>query len=744
MKRFLLWVVVLNLLQQLAIAQNHKISAVPNRTIDSLLTVLKTAKEDTNKVWVLNKLSREYTNLSEYSKSMLYSKEAIKIASAIESATSQAAVKKAAQKGRANAYNNIGIIYNEQGSFDKALESHFASLKINEELQDKKGISASMNNMGLIYDKQGNNDKALESHLASLKIKEETGDKKGAAASFNNLGLIYHKQGNYEKALEFQFKALKLGEEIGNKGVIGNAYNNMGNIYNSQGKNEKALESYFASLKIKEANGDKKGIAVANNNIGNIYLRQNKIEEARKTLFASLSIAKEIGLKERMKRSYELLSLCDSATGNWKGAFEYHRLYSQINDSMFNEQSSKQIAEMQTKYDTEKKEQEIILLTKDKALQQSILLQQLLLGKQNENEINILNKDKEIKTLALSQRESDLRRQKLETEAKAKEVTLLNKDKEIKGEVHKAALEKQTMQRNGFIAGFALMLTLAGMSYRSYRNKRNAHEIIKLQKAEVEHQKSLVDEKNRDITDSINYAKRLQQAILPSEKSVKENLNDSFIVYNAKDIVAGDFYWMEKKEELVFFAAADCTGHGVPGAIVSVVCSNALNRTVKEFGLTVPSKILDKVRELVIETFEKSESEVKDGMDISLCAINKRTNEITWAGANNPLWYVSNDELKEIKPDKQPIGKHEAARPFTSHTLQLNKGDLIYLFTDGFADQFGGRKGKKFMTKNMKELFLSIAQKPLSEQKEILNTTFLEWKGNLEQVDDVCIVGVRI
>src|SRR3989344_6059231 len=239
MKRLLLWVVIMNLLQHLAIAQTNKTSGEPNRIIDSLLTVLKTAKEDTNKVKALNKLSREYTNFSEYDKSIKYSKEALKTAILIESGTSQATVKKAAQKGMANAYNNIGIIYNEQGNFNKALENHFASLKIN----------------------------------------EETGDKKGTAASFNNLALIYHKQGNYEKALEFQLKALKLGEEIGNKGIIWNAYNNIGNIYNSQGKSEKALESYSASLKIKEVIGDKKGVAIAYNNIGNIYLKHNKIEE---------------------------------------------------------------------------------------------------------------------------------------------------------------------------------------------------------------------------------------------------------------------------------------------------------------------------------------------------------------------------------------------------------------------------------------------------------------------------------
>lgn len=299
------------------------------------------------------------------------------------------------------------------------------------------------------------------------------------------------------------------------------------------------------------------------------------------------------------------------------------------------------------------------------------------------------------------------------------------------------------------------------------------------EKKEVEHQKELVEEKNKEILDSITYAKRLQEAILPPLKIVKEYLPESFILYKPKDIVAGDFYFMEsfaeasdskgKNNNHVVFAAADCTGHGVPGAMVSVVCSNALNRAVKEFKLTDPGLILDKVRELVVETFEKSESEVKDGMDISLCILDTSNNELKWAGANNPLWVVKkgqeaedkgqvkrdekiNDSsliahglsLIEIKPDKQPIGKYAEARPFTTHTVQLQKGDTIYIFTDGYEDQFGGDKGKKFKSANMKKLLLDISSENMETQREKISFEFEKWKGELEQVDDVCVIGVRI
>ena len=229
------------------------------------------------------------------------------------------------------------------------------------------------------------------------------------------------------------------------------------------------------------------------------------------------------------------------------------------------------------------------------------------------------------------------------------------------------------------------MILLAFFIFRGYRQKQKANEIITFQKEEVEHQKMLLEEKNKDILDSITYAKRLQEAILPPMKLIKEFFRESFVLYKPKDIVAGDFYWMEHRGDIVFIAAADCTGHGVPGALVSVVCSNALNRTVKEFHITEPGKILDKVRELVVETFEKSESNVQDGMDISLCCINTGTNELQWSGAYNSLIYIQRGEMHELVGDKQPIGKSDKANPFKTHSIQLEKGDSLYLYSDGIC-----------------------------------------------------------
>jgi serine phosphatase RsbU (regulator of sigma subunit) len=275
-------------------------------------------------------------------------------------------------------------------------------------------------------------------------------------------------------------------------------------------------------------------------------------------------------------------------------------------------------------------------------------------------------------------------------------------------------------------------------------------------------QKEIIEQSHREIKDSINYAKRIQSAILPPNKVVMKYLVRSFILYKPKDIVAGDFYWMESLQqsnnrELILVASCDCTGHGVPGAMVSVICNNALNRSVREFKLTDPGEILNKTREIVIQEFEKSDDDVQDGMDISLAVldINKKDNLIAgkWAGANNPLWILrkKTGAIEEIKADKQPIGKYDKLEDFNTHEVALNKGDSIYLFTDGFQDQFGGNSdedrekgGKKFKPARFKNLLISIKDQPMDQQKELIDQAFNDWKGRLDQVDDICIIGIQV
>jgi serine phosphatase RsbU (regulator of sigma subunit)/tetratricopeptide (TPR) repeat protein len=696
----------------LSLAQQVKPSDPRNRTFDSLQKSLKISKEDTTQVIILNELSWEYINTGNY-------KQALQCAIQAQHGAEKINFK----RGNASSFNKIANIYFYQGDYSKALDNYFISLKIRNEIGDKIGISDSYGNIGGVYMYQGNYEKALDNYLKCLKICEETGnkqgignaynnigiiyfyqrdfkkalsnhlksskirvemgDKRGIAASYSNIGSIYEIQTNYQQSLENYLRALKIQEELGDKQAIAGSYGNIGVVYQKQLKYEKALNSQFKCLQISKEIGYIEGIGNSYNNIGSIYMKQGKIEKSYHYLNQALKINKEIGYKNGIKETYSSLFELSDKNGDYKQAYNYHKLYSDIKDTLLNEQSSKQIAEMNTKYDSEKKDKELI------------------------------------------KKDAEINKQQAET-------------------------EKQNLQRNAFIIGFALVLVLAFFIFRGYRQKRSANKLleeknlfIENQKLLVENKNEIIEEKQKEIIASITYAKRIQQAILPPDKLVKEFLPNSFILYKPKDIVAGDFYWIEKIDDVILIAAADCTGHGVPGAMVSVVCNNALNRSLREFGLKDPGKLLDKTRELVIEQFEKSEEEVKDGMDISLCALSDKTNQLLWAGANNPLWIIRDGELTDIKSNKQPIGKYIEPKPFSTHTLQLEKGDTIYIFSDGYADQFGGERGKKFKASAMKELLLKIQHNTMEEQKQLLEQTFETWKGSLEQVDDVLIIGIR-
>lgn len=748
-------------------AQQNKTNGEQNQIIDSLNNLLQFSNYDTTRVNILNNLSSQYINTANYEKALQYAKDAklqgekLNYNKGIADAYNRIGLiyfqkgnypealnnhhkslkiseKIGNRKGIANSNYNIGGVYMNQGDYKSALERYSISLKIREEIKDKKGISGSYCSIGNIYFYQGNYERALDNYLRSLKIgeeigdkygvastlnsigliyfslknyeksmdnyvrslmiREEIGDKKGMASCYSNIGLIYYEKGDSEKALRNYLESLKIYEEIGNKQFIAYSLNNIGLTYIKQRNFEKALDNYFKSLEIKKEIGDEHGIAASYINIGNIYTTKGKLQEANQYFDQALTTYKKIGSKDGLKDVYSSLALLFDKKGDYKQAYNYHKLYSDIKDTILNEQSNKQIAEMSAKYDSEKKEKELI------------------------------------------QKDAEITKQRAET-------------------------EKQNLQRNVFIIGFVAVLVFAFFAYRgyqqinawkqrahiTYRQIQEANKLLEEKNIEIETQKQMVENKNqiienkqKGIIDSITYAKRIQISMLPSDNLVKASLPECFILYMPKDIVAGDFYWMEKMNDLILFAAADCTGHGVPGAMVSVACNASLNRAFLEIDSKDPGKLLDKTRELLVEQFEKHEEEVKDGMDISLCVFNTKTKQLKWAGANNPLWIVHNGELTEIKANKQPVGKYIDIKLFDTHTIQLEKNDCIYVFSDGYADQFGGEKNKKFKASAMKELLLSIQDKTMEEQKEKFHQAFMEWKGNLEQIDDVLVMGIKI
>lgn len=532
------------------------------------------------------------------------------------------------------------------------------------------------------------------------------------------LGNTHRGNKELEKALaEYQY-CLEIEEKENDSIGIARMYNNIGIVYMMSFKYDIGIEYWLRSLDIKLALGNLESAASTMANIGLYYKDVERFDEAYDYLKQALEINLKLKDYESIAFNYTVIGRMYQRKGESRKAIKNLNLaliYCDSNQVRFNkEEAYLGLAESYADVGNYKKAFEMA--------SELILLRRDLYDERN-NEI----------TRELTA--------KFESEKKQKELELLqsvNDAQEAKIAEEQANIALKEENNRYLLIG----LLMAGLAFISI-----VFVLIRVRKAkaEIEKQKHIVDEKNREITDSISYAKRLQDAILPVQSTLDKALADNFVLYIPKDIVAGDFYWLETVNNKVLIAAADCTGHGVPGAMVSVVCHNALNRAVREFKLESPAKILDKVTELVIETFAKSNHKVKDGMDISLCSIDNNSKEVIYAGANNNLYLIegSTGNLSELKADKQPVGAYDNLKPFNDQVFSLNKSDQIYLFTDDYPDQFGGEKGKKLKYKPFKQLLVDCHLESMNEQKQKLNAFIRSWRGDHEQVDDICIIGIR-
>lgn len=573
-------------------------------------------------------------------------------------------------KYQSAALNIQGAASSMRGDNTRAIAYFTRSLKIMEELNDRKGISSCLNNIGVIYDEQEKYEKAEEYYSRASAINEKTGTEAARALSYTNLGNVYRNLKDYPKSIDYHQRAITINKALKDDYSLGISLHSIGVTYFDMGDDEKALAFNEESVPYYEQSGNVEGLPEVLNILGKIWDHKGNTAKAIAYNRQALELSQKIGVAADIREAGLSLYTDYKKLGKYKDALNMYELYIVMRDKVKSEESQQELLRQELSHQFEK--------------------QQALDEKEHEKQLAVAG-----------ERE-----------------------------------QRQKVLLFSIGIGSFLVLLFAVVVIKRLQ-------ITQRQKRVIEGQKELVEEKQKEILDSITYAKRLQDAILPSRSAVKEHFPESFIFYKPKDIVAGDFYWMEKVGDKTFVAVADCTGHGVPGAMVSVVCSSALNRAVLEFGITDPGKILDKARELVLETFAKSHKDVKDGMDISLLVMDPVTREIAWAGANNPLWYVADGELKSITADKQPIGSAIYPRPFTTHSLRLQKNDMVFLFTDGYADQFGGGKGKKFKYNQLKELLLNNAPLSVAAQEQLLETAFATWKKGLEQVDDVCVMGIR-
>lgn len=624
--------------------------------------------------------------------------------------------KKSLLNSLGNALNNLGYYYGEIGEIEKQIEYNQKSLKIQEEIENKEGIANCLNNIGGVHESQGNIPEALNNYYKALKINKEIDSKKGIAIALNNLALIFENQGDYEKALEFNLQSLEIREKYMDEYSVSRVLNNIGYNYEAQGDTVLALEYYTKSLKIKEEIGWDIGAARTRVNIGYIYWYNKNIPEALDCFYRSLAVFEKEKMNEEIANALISIGLVKFDLGDIEEANEYA--------------------------------QQSLAISQEIGFPTNIRNAALLLSNVNEKQNKGMQALKMHK-LYIAMRDSinniETQKANLQQQAKyeyenKKAIDDAEHDKEIAIEQEEKEKQQIFTAATASILGLSVLFLFFVFNRLKVTRKQKGQ--IEKQKGKVEKQRDLIEVAHKEITDSITYAKRIQNAILPPNRIVKDLLKDSFILYTPKDVVAGDFYWMRKVDKKVLFAAADCTGHGVPGALVSVVCNNALNRSVREYGLTDPGEILNKTREIVIREFEKSEDDVKDGMDIALCSIEG--DELEFAGAYNSMWLIREGELIEAKANRFPIGISPKPLDFTTHKIRLQENDVIYIFTDGFVDQFGGELGKKYKSLNFKKLLKGIAEKPMEEQKKLISEAFDAWKGNQEQVDDVCVIGVRL
>ena len=760
------------------------IASDTSQKIDSLLHVADTTNSEIKKVDILITLAELYHDFNEVDKGLAVGKEALAKARELNY-----------RDGIRLAHVNLGLNYYIGSQYPEALSSFTKALDYySDSEEDQKNVIRVYSNMGNVYLDLGNHNQALDYYLKGLQVAEHLQDSVRMSVINGNIGAIYFDMEDYETALSYFKKAADISLLINNKIHYAIWTGNIGNVYTKREDHIKGMQYAFKALKInresertrsiaynlsniasmmyellkqapdtdpipifygndtlyfyqknfpdsmiaynekaldiREKNQDKLGVTLSLTGLGDSYHMLGQYRKAQTFYLEALHLAKQIGAANRERHIHEKIYKNYKTIGDESLALKHFEHFIALKDSVFDDDKQKELGKLEARFDFEKE----------------------LIQQQAEHE----------------------------------------REKEIADE--KAKRQRLITYSVGVGALFLLLFLL--VLFNRIKLIRKQKNLIEKQRDKVSYHAQLVEEKNTEIMDSIAYAKRIQEAILPSKKTLQENLPNGFILFKPKDVVSGDFYWMERsvgsnqkavsnklsstdvetKHQLtdnseggtVYLAAADCTGHGVPGAMVSVVCSNALSKSLLEENITEPAKILDRTRELVIERFGKSEEDVKDGMDISLVALTQAAKSesgeskvlLQWSGANNPLWIVSKREhvydgvkrsmkqgeyyLHEIGADKQPIGKYIDHTPFTNHELNLLQGEAIYMFSDGFPDQFGGEKAKKFKAANFKKMILSIQNKSMDNQKKEMDRMFEDWKGDLEQIDDVCVIGVRV
>jgi len=727
---------------------------------DSLFNLLKSSNKDTQRVSLLNKIAIVY-NFNSNDSALKYANLAIQLSKTLSY-----------PKGEADAYVQIGNYYGNFSVFDSSLLYYDKALKIRIEANDTQGqikvminkgmdlhtqglgeiakdifkkaynLSYKINdvsckissceNLGAIEQDLGNFVAAMKYYNKSLALNDSIGDKNGVAISYNNIGTLHNLQGNYREALNYFNKNLEINAILSNRENKALAHNNIGMVYISLNdeknallnllsahkyyidlsdkinaaatllnigflkesiqQNDSALLYYNSALSVFKQENYKLGMVLVLNNIAHVMNKLKQPKSAIEKAMNALEIATQSGFKDDIKESYRNLFESYELMKDYLQTYKYYRLFRDVNDSIYNIENTKKLTTLEMQYEIDK----------------------------NQKLHDIEQKQKE------------------------------------------EVLEKQRYLIFFVIIGMVLMTVVAIQFFRSKIVEHKANqklteqnlriteqkELIEIQHSELEHHHTIVLNQKEEITSSIIYAKRIQTALLPTEDSFKIAKVEYFIFFKPLSIVSGDFYWVAVKDNLLFTAVADCTGHGVPGAFMSMLGISFINEIVNQMNIYSADNILNQLRVSIILSLKQTgkEGESKDGMDLSFTILNLDTLEMQYAGAYNPLYIYRNHELIQVKADRMPIGIHLKMGDFTNNILQMQKGDIYYLFSDGYHDQIGGNgnETKKLMTKGFQRILQSIHLKSMDEQKQILDDEIIKWLGVNEQIDDITVLGVRI
>jgi serine phosphatase RsbU (regulator of sigma subunit) len=572
--------------------------------------------------------------------------------------------------------------------------------------------------IGTFYHDMGDAERAVDYHNKSISLyKSFPKEVEGLGNAYLNIARVFNSTGDYKKTQEYNFMALRLFKSASYYRGLPKLYNNIGLAFSLMGDYDSAIYYNNKSLWLNSVAKDSVNIGRLYAQMGYLYHKKNQENKANDFL------AKGIGILERNKNSFQLISAY-AAEG------DVRRELGQIDEAIEAYRKSLQYAlELRIGPDLKENYYELYkLYEKKEDVEQAfyyykkyVQYKDDVMSEQNLNQIRLAEAAFENKT-----KQKEIERLQLETR---------NKELET---------DKQKWLRNAFV--IMLLLAIASVVILTKQNQER-----RKNNAILEEKNSRISEQNKDITDSINYAQKIQQAILPSEMAMNKLFPKSFIFFQPRNVVSGDFYWASAQGSKSILAAVDCTGHGIPGAFMSMIGYSLLNQIVNEQGITSPDAILFRLREEVIKALKQTgaDGESRDGMDISLLTLESNSNANTFvlefAGANNPLVHVRNGKFTEYKGDKQPIGIYEGTpQPFTNHSLSLEIGDSVYLYTDGFADQFGGYQNKKYKYAQLKELLATIAVLPMAQQRDKLKVNFDAWKADYEQVDDVLVIGIKI